>query len=104
MKAGITVKKVLTPLERDGLANTTFNPYALKIGDKIKVTLQIGATKSDTYSLTDEFLTVPSVVNRYVCGTPKNISQGGADGGDKVVWNGVNSAIKELSYECTVGK
>lgn len=95
------VRKSLEAVDRGGSAS--FNPYALQKGDKIKVTLKVGANGS-SYDLTDIYLKATGVPATYCkCTTASDCNASppaSSITGDSIIWNGANSPT--LSYECKV--
>jgi len=56
----IVIVKSLLPVERGGVANVTFNPYALQINDVIKVVIKVKEVKyNSNLTITDEPLKIP---------------------------------------------
>jgi len=54
----LSIYKKLSPISRAGIANTSFNPYALQKGDIVRVGLTLG-TFTGAISVEDEYLKLP---------------------------------------------
>jgi hypothetical protein len=55
----VTIQKTLTAVKRNGVANKSFNPYALQIGDQIRVTIKLSnTTPNQVVTVTDTPLAI----------------------------------------------
>lgn len=108
LSANIT--KTLTAVERNGLPDTSFNPYALQKGDKIKITLTVSGIKTFPYILEDPWL--KTINNTKIC-TPINGTYAGLgnpflDTSDsqnkKIVWTFISTDPSSpiVEYQCLV--
>ncbi|MEI8143193.1 MAG: hypothetical protein WCG48_01055 [Candidatus Berkelbacteria bacterium] len=66
--AGLSIKKTLEPVSRNGVpaATTPFNPYSLQMGDVIIVKIEISNMTGTLDTLTDEYL-VTKGANAHIC-------------------------------------
>jgi len=91
-----TIQKTLSPLERDGKSDTTFNPYTLRKGDVIRVTLDI-SNITEPMTIEDEFLksgTVRCVPTGYYSPDPTSTT-------DPLAWS-VPGPSQTIEYDCKV--
>jgi len=105
--AKVSIKKTLYPIKRGGVVDTSFNPYALQVGDIIKVQLDLGSF-SGTVSVRDDYLYAPSsgatlgvrCKNDTTSGSP---TYGGKDQASTYMsWTGISSGNTPLVYYCKV--
>lgn len=102
-----TVKKVLTPLERPlGTANTSFNPYSLQKGDKIKVYLYVsGVPVGDVYTLTDDWLSTGTLsFCQPISGATMSPTPTSGLTATPLVWKKTSTSVTldTVYYQCTV--
>jgi len=106
-EAGGSIQKTLTAKDRGG--SSTFNPYALQVGDKITVTITVPNLVAGTpINLTDDILKLPDGTHKCVpVISPNSISDSGAYiPVDKVVsWTNYIPIFSEsygFTYDCVV--
>jgi len=107
--AGTTVYKWLEPIKRNNEVNPSYNPYALQVGDIVKVNFNLG-NYSGTIDLEDEYLHLPD--NTKSCRLYKTVGDpypntGWVDSGSSIKWTGLPSATytsgkKTIYYYCKV--
>ncbi len=102
---GVSVKKVLEPVRRaDGA--TSFNPYALQMGDTIEVDIWLGHF-TGTISLTDDFLKQLGTTTPAICkwnGTNVSPAVSGHDN-STISWSldsSYSDGAKKVYYYCVV--
>lgn len=104
--SGVSINKLLIPVSRtDG--TTVFNPYALKMGDIIRVQLDVyNMVPGNTYSITDEALMTSGIASGQKCGIVLNSSvPSGITASDEIInWTVVSGPTGQqtLSYRCQV--
>lgn len=104
---GISIKKSLAPVSRGGVANTSFNAYALQKDDRITVALDLtNLSVGQQVIITDDFLKTNGTNNAACSG---NIQDGGSSDfvatskSDPITWTFTpTSTAHTLSYQCTV--
>lgn len=119
-QALLTIRKELTPVQRGGvtipatvncsvsLDSRCFNPYALRPGDEIKVTLKVQDIQART-KIEDELLTQQGIVGGYYCDpiTASIDPTYGSDAEEGLVSWDVPAAVageSSFSYQCKVKK
>lgn len=110
--SGISVLKTLEPLKRNGVANISFNPYALQPNDQIKVTLNIANIPSgSSVSIADDLLKTPagSTTKKCVYDSGSNTQSSGlfdaTNTSSTLTWlqvGGGTSGKATITYTCTV--
>lgn len=99
---GISIKKWLTPVSRNGTPDQKFNPYDLQKGDTVLVHIFLGNYTGST-TLKDDFLSGSGAKCAFV--------SSGTDGYSKtstsISWNGLDAATyangqNEINYTCNV--
>ncbi|MFA5158205.1 MAG: hypothetical protein WC451_03435 [Patescibacteria group bacterium] len=111
VKVNYSIKKVLEPLERGGVKydpadqNTNFDPYSLRLNDKILVNLYAVRLDSSTI-IKDSILREANTYlgNIYCEPIPASISDGGtydATSGT-VTWPAVSDSTHTFTYQCKV--
>lgn len=98
----VTVSKQLINVERNGVI-AEYNPYALQMGDIIKVQLDLSSF-AGTVSVEDQYLKAVGAICTNDTTHPGYPNHGGTAGASSVLWTGISSTDSPLIYYCNVQK